>query len=114
MSQSLYCDQLMKLDEPVIDTNKALPQAEMLGIIEEQTLELQKLKAEVSALGDQVAKPNVLMLKSQVHSAAEQAIKVFEQQVLDTARMVQADATASKRVISWGHLKSSLTPQEMT
>ncbi|VDP72953.1 unnamed protein product [Echinostoma caproni] len=61
----------MRLDEPVIDMDKTVSQAEMPSIIHEQALELEKLKAEVSALGDQVAKLNALMLNFPVHSVAD-------------------------------------------
>ncbi|VDP95158.1 unnamed protein product [Echinostoma caproni] len=104
----------MSLDELLLVVDKTLSQAKMLGIIQEQALKLGRLKAEVNALGDQVAKLNALMLNSPVHFAADRAIKVSEQQILDTARLLQADATASKKVIFWGHFPSSLTPQEMT
>ncbi|VDP92057.1 unnamed protein product [Echinostoma caproni] len=103
----------MRLDEPVLVMDKTLSQAKMLGIIQEQALELRRLKAEINALGDQVAKLNVLMLNSPVHLVADQAIKVSEQQIVDTARMLQADATASKRVIFQGHSPSSLATQKM-
>ncbi|VDP94997.1 unnamed protein product [Echinostoma caproni] len=102
------------LDESVMVMDKTLSQAKMLGTIQEHALELGRLKAEASALGDQVAKLNALMLNSPVHLAADQAIKVSEQQMLATARILQVDTTASKRVIFWGHFPSSLTPQEMT
>ncbi|VDP93966.1 unnamed protein product [Echinostoma caproni] len=103
----------MRLDEPVMVMDNILSQAEMLGIIQEQALDLGRLKAEVNALEDQVAKLKTLMLNSPVHLVADQAIKVSELQILDTARMLQADATASKRIIFWEHFLSSLTPQEM-
>ncbi|VDP91468.1 unnamed protein product [Echinostoma caproni] len=65
-----------RLDAPVMD--QTLSQAEMLGIIQGQASGLEKQKAEVNALGDQVAKLNALMLNSPVHSAEDQAIKVTE------------------------------------
>ncbi|VDP92371.1 unnamed protein product [Echinostoma caproni] len=104
----------MRFDERVMVMDKSLSQAEMLGIIQEQSLELGRLKAEGNAPSDQVAELNALVLNSPVHLAADQVIKVSEQQILDTARMLQADATASKMVIFWGHFPNSLTPQEMT
>ncbi|VDP95673.1 unnamed protein product [Echinostoma caproni] len=93
----LSCDEdtfTMRLDEPAMVMDKTLSQAEMVGIIQEQASELGTLKAEVNALGDQVAKLNALMLKSPVHLAADQAIKASEQQIPDTARVLQADAAA--------------------
>ncbi|VDP96716.1 unnamed protein product [Echinostoma caproni] len=89
----------MRFDEPVLVMDKTLSQAEMLGILQEQALELGRLKAEVNALGDQVAKLNALMLNSPVHLAADRAIKVSEQQM--------------RLLIFWGQFPSSLTPQEM-
>ncbi|VDP95228.1 unnamed protein product [Echinostoma caproni] len=96
----------MRLDESVMVVDKTLSQVEMLGIIQEQALDLGRLEAEVNALGDQVAKLNAPMLNSPVHLAADRAIKVSEQQILDTASLLQADATASKRVIFWGHSRA--------
>ncbi|VDP24648.1 unnamed protein product [Echinostoma caproni] len=55
-------------DELMVDMDKTLLHAEMLGITQEQALELEKPKAKVNAVGDQVAKLSALMLNSSVHS----------------------------------------------
>ncbi|VDP68969.1 unnamed protein product [Echinostoma caproni] len=98
----------MRQDEATLSTEHS--STDLLGLIHEQAFEIKELKARLSIFGDQLANLQALLLTSvPTTSAANTALKLSQQEILDAAKKLRASEQCAKRVIFWKRFSMSDT-----